>query len=85
MRCTPMSDPDGGTNFSPDCGIVVAAHVDPTRDNPALARSMSVGVVDQAGGYELITQTEKTLQSGEMRRRQQEVEHAARNADQPQL
>ncbi|HET9862831.1 MAG TPA: hypothetical protein VFP37_05270 [Steroidobacteraceae bacterium] len=85
MRCTPMSDPDGGTNFSPDCGIVVAARVDPTRENPALARSMSVGVVDQAGGYELITQTEQTLQSGEMQRRQQEVEHAARNADQPQL
>ncbi|HEU4589675.1 MAG TPA: hypothetical protein VFS13_02105 [Steroidobacteraceae bacterium] len=85
MRCTPMSDPDGGTNFSPDCGVVVAARVDPVRENPALARSLSVGVADQSGGYELITQTEQALQSGEMKRRQQEVENAAQNADQPQL
>jgi hypothetical protein len=44
-----------------------------------------VGVADQSGGYELITQTEQALQSGEMKRRQQEVENAAQNADQPQL
>ena len=85
MRCTAMSSPDGGTNFSPDCGLVVAAMVRPTQENPALAKLVQVGVAEQASGYELITQTEQALESGEMKRRADEVKNAAQNADAPQL
>ena len=47
-RCTGGSDPDGGVSLSPDCGEVVAAIVYPLPENTELARSMQVGVVDQA-------------------------------------
>jgi hypothetical protein len=84
-QCTAMSSPDGGTNFSPDCGTVVAAQVIPMRENPALAKYVEVGVADQAGGYQSITETEQALESGEMARRKQQVDEAAKNADGPQL
>jgi hypothetical protein len=84
-QCTAASDPDGGTNFSPDCGIVVAAQIVPMPDNPALARYLQVGIVDQAGGYDAITGTELALQQAETNRRTQQVQDAARNADAPKL
>jgi len=84
-HCTVMSSPDGGTNFSPDCGLVVAAQVSPMRENPALARYVEVGVADQARGYEAITQTEQALENGEMAKRKQQVDEAAKNANGPQL
>jgi len=85
MRCTAMSSPDGGTSFSPDCGLVIGAQVRPVQDNPALAKFMQVGVADQSVGYELIVQTEQSLESGEMKRRADEVKNAAQNADAPKL
>ena len=84
-QCVAMSDPDGGTNFSPDCGIVVAAMVWPAQDNPALSRSVQVGVADQAGGYQALNDTEKALESEEMQRRAKQVDDASKNADAPQL
>jgi hypothetical protein len=80
-----MSSPDGGTNFSPDCGLVVAAQVWPMQENPALAKYVEVGVADQAAGYQAITETEKALENGEMARRKAQVDEAAKNADGPQL
>jgi hypothetical protein len=84
-QCTAMSDPDGGSNFSPDCGIVVAAQVWPVRENPALSQFFQVGVADQAGGYQALTATEQALEAGEMQRRAQQVDDAAKNADGPKL
>lgn len=84
-RCNGNADPDGGSSFSPDCGIVVAALVQPVRENPALAQFFQVGVNDHAGGYEAIMHTEQELESAEVRRRAQQVQDAAKNADQPQL
>lgn len=84
-QCVAMSSPNGGSNFSPDCGLVVAARVWPMRDNPALAEHFEVGVADQANGYELIMDTEKALESQEMAKRKQQVDDAAKNADGPQL
>lgn len=84
-RCRGMADPDGGTNFSPDCGIVVAAEVAPTRENPGLARYLQVGTMDQAGGYEAITGTEQALAQLDAERRAKELEAASQNADTPQL
>jgi hypothetical protein len=80
-----MSDPDGGTSFSPDCGIVVSARVNPSKDNPQLAQSLQVGVADQASGYQLLVETEQALEAQEMRRRQQQVVEAGKNADAPRL
>jgi hypothetical protein len=84
-QCTGVSDPDGGTNFSPDCGLVVHAQIIPLQSNPNLAQYMQVGVIDQAGGYQAITGTEQALASGDAARQARETEKAAENADAPQL
>ncbi|MEO8224566.1 MAG: hypothetical protein ABI661_07150 [Gammaproteobacteria bacterium] len=75
----------GGVSLSPDCGIVVEAHLTPLPENPDLARSMEVGVVDQANGYELITATEQKLEQAEQQKRAAAVQDAAKNADAPML
>jgi hypothetical protein len=84
-RCGGISDPDGGTNFSPDCGLVVEARITPLETNTALARSLQVGVIDQANGYQAITSTEQALQGQDDQRKARETEEAAENADAPQL
>ncbi|HEU4429869.1 MAG TPA: hypothetical protein VFT98_13990, partial [Myxococcota bacterium] len=85
QQCTGVSDPDGGTNFSPDCGLVVHARIMPLQSNPDLAQYMQVGVIDQAGGYQAITGTEQALAAGDAERQARETREAAENADAPQL
>lgn len=75
----------GGVSLSPDCGIVVEAHLTPMQDNPDLARSMETGVVDQAAGYELVSKVEQSLQELEQKKRAKAVEDASKNADAPTL
>lgn len=75
----------GGVNLSPDCGLVVEAHIIPMQDNPALARSLETGVVHQANGYELVTGVEQALEAMEQQRRAKAVEEASKNADAPTL
>lgn len=84
-RCYGLSSTSGGGSYSPDCGIVVEALVIPLRDNLALARSLTVGVIDQAGGYEALVATEQALQTRDAQRRAREVEEASRNAVAPAL
>lgn len=76
---------NSGVSFSPDCGVVVAARIVPLRDNPAIAESMTVIVVNQAEGYERIQATEQALLQQENARRAKQAENAAKNADGPQL
>ncbi len=75
----------GGVNLSPDCGIVVEAHILPMPDNPALARSLEVGVVDQAKGYDSVTAVEQALELAEQQKRAEAVKDASKNADAPTL
>lgn len=84
-QCPAVTGPNGGANFSPDCGVVIGARVVPMTDNVELGRSMEVGIVDQAGGYELLMATKQAFERGEAARRTQQVEAAAKNADAPQL
>ncbi len=84
-KCTGSSDPDGGVHLSPDCGLVVQAMLAPQRTNPELVERLQVGVVDQAGGYRLITATEQAFGQAEQQRRAQEVERAAKNTKAPKL
>jgi hypothetical protein len=84
-KCSGVADPDGGANFSPDCGEVIVAQIFPTPDNPALSRFFQVGVVDQAGGYEALTATEQGLRQMDSTRKAQQVQDAAKNADAPKL
>lgn len=84
-RCIGTADPNGGANFSPDCGIVVAAVIAGMRDNAALAQFMQVGVVDQAGGYEAVSATELSLQQSDARRQAEQVDAATKNAGVPKL
>lgn len=75
-RCSGNASPNGGVSLSPDCGTVVTAIVVPLRDNADLALSMQVGVVDQAGGYQLITTTEQALAQADQQRRAKETANA---------
>jgi hypothetical protein len=84
-RCSGVANPDGGANFSPDCGEVVVAQIYGMPDNPDLSRYFQVGVVDQAGGYEALTATERALQQMDATRKAQQVQDAAKNADAPKL
>ena len=84
-RCSGNASPNGGVNLSPDCGTVVTAIVMPLRENPDLALSLQVGVVDQAGGYQLVTGTEQALEQADQQRREQETAKAAKNAAPPKL
>ena len=71
--------------FSPDCGIAVAARVASVRDNPALASSLTVVVVDQAGTYDALQKTEQWFAQQDAQRRAREVEAAGANASAPTL
>lgn len=84
-RCSGNASPNGGVSLSPDCGTVVTAIVAPLRDNPDLALSLQVGVVDQAGGYQLITTTEQALAQADQQRRAKETANATKNAAAPKL
>jgi hypothetical protein len=84
-KCSGVADPDGGANFSPDCGEVIVAQIFPMPDNPELSRFFQVGVVDQAGGYEALTATEQALAQMDNARKAQQVQEAAKNADAPKL
>jgi hypothetical protein len=83
--CSGVADPDGGANFSPDCGEVIVAQIFPTPENPELSRFFQVGVVDQAGGYEALAATERALQQMDAAHKAQQVQEAAKNADAPKL
>ncbi len=85
QRCHGPSGPDDGVNLSPDCGVVVQAMILPMRDNPLLARTLQVGVVDQAQGYESLMATERQLEQMEQQRRAAEAASAAQQADKPTL
>lgn len=85
QQCTGISDPDGGTSFSPDCGLVLQARVITLESNRQLAQYMQVGAIDQATGYQAIVSTEQALQAGDAQRKAREVEEAAESADAPQL
>lgn len=82
--CRAPADPDDGSNLSPDCGVVVQARIDPLRDNPELADSLAVGVIDQAGGFALIERTEQAFAAQDQARRAAEVARAAQT-DAPTL
>jgi hypothetical protein len=84
-RCRGMADPDGGSSFSPDCGLVVAATVSALSTNPDLAEVMQVGIVDQGGGYEALVSTERGLQNLDVQRKARETEAASKNAATPTL
>lgn len=84
-RCSGNASPNGGVNLSPDCGTVVTAIVAPLRGNPELALSLQVGVVDQAGGYQLVNTTEQALAQADQQRRAKETSNATKNAAAPKL
>ncbi len=84
-KCNGAASPDHGVNLSADCGIVVAAQILPLLDNPALGQNLQVGVVDEAGGYQALTDTERGLQAMDAARRAKQVQDASQNAQAPQL
>lgn len=84
-NCTGVSDPDNGMSLSADCGVIVQALIQPLRSNPALAQYLQVGVVDEGGGYQALTDTKQGLQAMDAARRAKQVQDASKNAQAPQL
>ncbi len=84
-QCQRNPDPDSGVQLSPDCGLVIAASVTPLRDNPAVAESMQVAVLDQGHGYQLLTATETGLQQMEKARQATQAKDASKNGAMPKL
>lgn len=72
-------------SLSPDCGLSIAARIVPLRTNPDLARSLEVGVADQAKAYAAIEATERTMADMDAARRAAEVDRANQNAEAPKL
>ena len=64
---------------------MVVAQIFGLPENPDLSRYFQVGVVDQAGGYEALTATERALQQLDAARKARQVQDAAKNADAPKL
>jgi hypothetical protein len=84
-KCTGTSDPNGGVNVAPDCGLVVQALLIPQKTNPQLVDRMQVGVVNQSSGYRMIMATEAALAQTDQQRRAKEVEKSAKNTKAPAL
>jgi hypothetical protein len=84
-RCSGTSDPNGGVNLSPDCGVVVQAMLVPQKTNPVLVDRMQIGVVNHGGGYQMLVATEQSLLQSDQQRQAKEVENAARNTKAPTL
>lgn len=83
--CSTGADPDGATNYSPDCGISVAANLRQRADNPDLVEFLQVSVIDKAGGYAAIVATEKGLERLDAERRAAQLQQAEKNSDAPTL
>ncbi|WP_420477679.1 hypothetical protein [Brevundimonas sp. FT23028] len=85
FSCSAPANPDSGSNLSPNCGVVVQAELVASGENPALADSLSVGVIDQAGGYRLLTEVEQAWANRDQARRDAEVARAATQGAEPKL
>lgn len=85
-RCdSSIATMDSSINVNPDCGISVFAQLRALRGTPALVDFMVVRVVDSAGGYHSVVQTEKQLQQQDQQRQQQAVEAASKDVKAPAL
>ena len=85
FSCSAPASPDSGSNLSPNCGVVVQAELVALSENPDLADSLSVGVIDQAGGYRLLNEVEQAWANQDQARRAAEVERAAAQGAAPKL
>lgn len=68
-----------------DCGLIVGAWISRLHENPGLVDSLKATVVDQAKGFDLITNTKERLKENESVRRAKQVEKAEKQADTPKL
>lgn len=85
QRCNLDAGPDAGASLSPDCGTIVSAHIGFVQDNPALAKSLDVGVVHSAAGYQMLQDTEQAFMMADEARKQQELQDATKNSAAPKL
>ncbi len=79
------TDPDSGFSINEGCGLVVSAHLLPSRANPELAEKLQVGVVDAAKAVQLIQATEAALAARKRQSQQQEVQQAEKKVPPPSL
>lgn len=76
---------DFAFTFNPNCGLAVTAAPKRPANNPNLVEELTVFVIDQAGGYEALVNTERGLAQLDEQRRAKETEAASRNATAPTL
>jgi hypothetical protein len=83
--CRINASPDSGTSLSTDCGLEIGAMIQSARENPGLARSLSVTSQDSAKGYAVLKSSEEALKRVDDSRKAAELSKAAKDASAPKL
>ena len=83
--CRISAGVEAGTSLSTDCGITVAAQIQASNTNRALAHSLAVTSQNGAWGYDLLERTEGVLKAADASKKAKEVEEASKNAGAPKL
>lgn len=79
-RCRGVADPRAGASISEGCGLVIAAYIEPTKENADLAKLVRAGSIDHARAFVAIADTERDLALIDAQRRAREVDQASKSA-----
>lgn len=83
--CRIASQMDARLTLSPDCGLIIAARLNPPHGNDQLVEFLEIHIADQAGGFTAIRETQEGLLSLNESRKARELEQAAGNSDEVKL
>ena len=76
---------DGMLKLKPECGLTIAARLNPPRDNELLVEFLELHIVDQAKAFAAIEETERGLLALSQDRKASELERASQQADEVKL
>jgi hypothetical protein len=76
---------DGMLKLKPECGLTIAAKLNPPRDNELLVEFLELHIVDQAKAFTAIEETERDLLALSQGRKASELERASQQADEVKL
>lgn len=76
---------DGMLKLKADCGLTIAAKLNPPRDNELLVEFLEIHIVDQAKAFAAIERTERDLLALSEARKASELERAGEQADEVAL
>lgn len=84
-RCELDQRIDGMLKLKPECGLTIAAKLNPPRDNELLVEFLELHIVNQAKAFAAIEETERGLLVISQGRKASELERASQQADEVKL